>query len=463
VTEPFDAPGTSLGDVVVLETAPDDVAWRSTRRVRRLTATGASQAVARGLVMAVALITVPVAIATLGPSQFGVWITISILLSLGGVFDFGIGNGLIREAAIADARGDLAGLRSAVSNAFAGLLGIAVGVLGGGLVLGLVIQPSWLGFAADVDRPDLRWTVIAVASCMALMIPTLAGTRVQQGLQQGYKNALWTGVGACLQLLGVCICGAFDLSLPWFVLAFAGGPALGAVGNGASVFFGSRVELRPDFGLVRWSSIQRLARVGGLFFLLGLVGAISYECDALIIGRRLGASSVAEYSVSYRVFTIVPLGIGLFVAALWPAYGEALERGDTEWIKTAYRRSIRFSLLGNTAAALALVLSAEPLIEAWVGKAVLPDRGLVFALAAFAIVNSWSGPMAMFLNGTGVVGFQVKCALLMMAMNIGLSWILAGSIGTSGPVLATVISQVVCILIPSAVFIHRCLDRMDAR
>jgi O-antigen/teichoic acid export membrane protein len=359
-----------------------------------------------------------------------------------------------------DARGDAAGLRTAISSAFAGLLVVAAGTLAAGCALAWLVQPSWVGLQGDGLRSELRWTVLAVALALAVTIPSLVGSRVQHGLQEGYKSAVWIGAGGLVQLGGVLLCGALHLSLAWFVLAFAGGPAVANLANAVTVFSGARADLRPSLALASWSVIRRLGRVGGLFFVLGIVGAAAYESDALIIAQRVGSVAVAQYSVAYRLFTVVPLAVGTFVASLWPAYGEAMERGDVHWIQRAYRRSIRLSLMINGLAGLSLVVLARPLISAWAGDTVLPSHLLIASLAAYAIANSWSGPMAMLLNGTGVVGFQVRCALTMLVANLGLSWVLAGHVGAAGPVLGTVISQVACILLPSWLFIRRHLAQL---
>ena len=69
----------------------------------------------------------------------------------------------------------------------------------------------------------------------------------------------------------------FHLSLTALVVAFAGAPVLGTWMN-AGFFFGvSRRDLLPKWSLVSITVIKKIASLGGLFFVLQLVAAVSFS------------------------------------------------------------------------------------------------------------------------------------------------------------------------------------------
>jgi O-antigen/teichoic acid export membrane protein len=108
-------------------------------------------------------------------------------------------------------------------------------------------------------------------------------------------------------------------------------------------------------------------------------------------------------------------------------------------------------------AALVFVLFGRPIVYVWSRHEVMPGRLLLIALALWTATNCVGGPLAMFFNGLSVIRFQVICASLMAVMNLALSIVLAHYTGVAGVVLGTVISQTLCIYIPSAFYVPKIL------
>jgi len=89
--------------------------------------------------------------------------------------------------------------------------------------------------------------------------------------------------------------------------------ALAGCGHRWSADLCHHSEHDPFFGFVRpicgqagilslADVISQIARLGGFFFILQVVVAISYSADNFIIARTLGAASVPEYSIPQRMF-----------------------------------------------------------------------------------------------------------------------------------------------------------------
>jgi len=140
------------------------------------------------------------------------------------------------------------------------------------------------------------------------------------------------------------------------------------------------------------------------------VVAAAFYSDSLIVARVLGAAAVADYAVVQRMFLIIPLFLAMFTTPLWPAYREALARGDFSWVK----RTLRNSLLGTTAiaAALSLVMlrSAGFILKVWVHGLLHPAPALLAGFAVWAVLEAGGSALAMFLNGAAIIKFQVIVA-----------------------------------------------------
>ena len=101
------------------------------------------------------------------------------------------------------------------------------------------------------------------------------------------------------------------------------------------------------------ATVRRLMRVGALFLVLQAAVAVAFQSDVIVAARVVGQDGAAQYSIGFRVFMLVPVMISLVTLPLWPAYGEALARGDRVWIHRTFWLSTFGSLV------LTLVSSAN--------------------------------------------------------------------------------------------------------
>ncbi len=199
-----------------------------------------------------------------------------------------------------------------------------------------------------------------------------------------------------------------------------------------------------------------------LFFVLQLALTIGYQSDNIVINSVLGPKSVTDYVVPFRLFGFTVTILSMVLVPLWPAYGEAVARGDVAWVRRTLKRSLALACCVSTPPALLLVLFGKPIIIFWVAGKVVPSMTLLVGLALWSVVVALTFAMAMFMNGVNIVRFQVICNSLMAVSNIGLSIYLARHIGVSGVAYGTVVAQTCCVLIPSLLAIPSILRRVGS-
>jgi O-antigen/teichoic acid export membrane protein len=145
----------------------------------------------------------------------------------------------------------------------------------------------------------------------------------------------------------------------------------------------------------------------------------------------------------------------VFLSPLWPAYAEALARGDRLWALKTLRQSIFMATSVAAAGALVFVLVARPFVNLLSSGKVEPSQGLVLGLSCWIVLGSAGAALAMFLNAAHVVGLQVVCSILMAGANIVLSVVLAQRFGVAGVIWGTVIAYTAFIVLPYAVLLPR--------
>lgn len=435
---------------------PTDVSRERYRRIL-LSALAAGGSRFAGLVSLV--VVVPIASHSLGPQRFGIWITVVSAVGLFGFVDLGLGNGLINSVSDAAGAGDAVRGRESVSTAVIALLSVSLSLaLIFAALYPVIPWASLLG--ASPTTPTGREVGPAVAMVVGLFLvgmPAGVAEKVHLGLQEGYVANAWSVAGSLLGVTTTVIVSYHHPSTATLALPVVGCPVVASIGDCVVLFSRQHPTLRPRLRSVSRGAAGVLARLGSLFFILSVAGAVGYESDNVVISHFLGPSAVASYALPFRFFLVGPMLTSLFLTPLWPAYSEALASKDFRWVDRTFRRSLMVAAAVNIPWATTLFVFTRPLMHAWVGPTASPNFGLLAAMSVYVILNTLSGPLAMLLNGATVIGFQVATALTMAVVNLGLSIVLVQHIGLSGPMFGTDLAQAVCILIPTGFYARRWL------
>jgi len=410
----------------------------------------------KGINFVTLLVSVPLSLRYLGTERFGLWMTIISVAALLNFADLGIGNGILNAISEANGNDDLEAASRCVSSGF--FILSVVSALIGIVFLGTYPFIAWahvFNVSSPVAAREAGPAMAIFFLCFVMSIPLGIVQRVQLGYQEGFKTNAWQAAGSLMALLGLLIAIAHRADLPWLVLAVGGAPLLAASLNCAWEFTRSRPWLRPRWNLVDWGTGRKLGQIGFLFFVLQIAGAVAFSSDNLLASQILGPSAAARYSVAQRLFMLAPLFVGFVLTPLWPAYGEALTRGDKPWVRRTFLRSLVGSIVAVGAVAILLTMFATPLFSFWVGSHLTPPLALSLGLATWSVVYIVGTAISVLLNAANVVAFQVVTSLLMAVTSVGLKVFLGGQIGIAGIIWGLVVAYCVCSLIPTAVYIRR--------
>ncbi|MEM6548627.1 MAG: oligosaccharide flippase family protein [Pseudomonadota bacterium] len=410
-------------------------------RERRIALSAAMAMVAKAVAVLAGIISVPLTLDYLGTERFGLWMMLSSLIVFLNFADLGIGNGLVTLISAAHGRDDTAAVRAHVSSAFCVLTAMAALILG--VFAALYAALPWdqlFNLTSDLARAEAGPSVAALILCTACAIPAGIVQRAQMALQLGYWASSWQCAANLLALAMLVLAIWAKASLPILVLAFVGTPVLVGVIN-AALFFGVlRPAYRPSFGAVSRAVMGSVVGKGVLFLLLQVFVAVTFMSDNFFIAHKIGAEAVAGYAVPEKLFGLIGMLIALSLAPLWPAYGEALARGDRDWTRRTLRRS---TLWAGGIAALAcgaMVLAAPMILSIWTAGAVTAALPLLLALAAVKVVDSVARAVSMYLCGANVILLQVVLNALAMVAAVVLKLWLIDVFGLSGAAWATAIS-----------------------
>lgn len=427
---------------------------RSKERYRRAGLTALGSLVGKGLSFLTLLISVPLTLHYLGAERFGMWMTISSVITMLTFADLGIGNALLNLVSEANGKDNPELASGLVSSAFFTVTGVSAG-----LALVFAFAYPFVAWSQVFNVTSQRaisesGPALAVfAACFFMSLPLNLAPRVQLGYQDGIINDIWSGIGNVTGLIGVLIVICLRGGLPWLVLAFSGGPVLATFMNGFLLFVFQRPWLRPKPENFSAECVRRLSGLGSMFLFLQVSICLAFLSDNIIVAHVISASAVAQYAVPQRMFAIVSILIGLLLGPLWPAYGEAVARGDYEWARRTFRRSIMYAVLFSGGAAAVFVIFGHGILQLWVGRGINPSRALLIGFGAWTVMSSAGAAIAVFLNGANVLRFQIGIALLMAITAVFLKILLATRIGVAGIIWGTDLAYFFVALAPCAWFV----------
>lgn len=344
-------------------------------------------------------------------------------------------------------------VRSAITTAFrilltAGLIIIGIAVL----FTSLGLWPTLLG--EGLTEGGSRAALICLV-IFGLALPLTVAQRILVGLGRTSTQVVTQAVIAPFIFVSVSLIAVF--SLPWgdyLSVLYYLGAALASV---ICLFLAARA-LHPQIGrAIR--DIPRVRRAPGVRalnlawpMLVQMVALpIAMQTDRLLLSHLSTSRELASYNLSAQLFGLVLQAIAAGGVALWPIYASARA---SRTVRSPFRPMMLFVAAGLVLAGLLAALSSWVAQFVSDGKIEL-DRWLVGGFVAFVVFQAAKYPLAMYLTDERGLRFQVLPILIMLPLNIGISWWLTGVVGAAGPIIGSAISVLICQVIPNYVYVRR--------
>lgn len=377
--------------------------------------------------MVISLVYVPVFLACLGEEKYGIWVTISSVLSWLTQFDIGIGNGLRNKLTEYYARGEKENSQAVVSTAYGVLGWISFGIFVLFVICTFCLDiPEFLGIALTSEPVDLVLVIAAACVCLNFVLGLCA--TVFYAIQESSVVAL-KGIAVQLaQLLAaLALTAASESSLIWVAALYGLSEIL--VNILFSVYlFGKHRFLRPRIKKYKRQEVHGIVSLGFQFFILQICTLVIYSTDNMIISKYIGPSEVTPYSIAHNAFSIIIAVHAALNMPMWSAYTAALSTGDYGAIKRNLRRILGITglLALGTIAAIPLF---RPAAAIWLQKDLTYAAGLIELEAVYTILALASNTFSSFLSGVNYVKKTVYISVAQAIVNVPLSIFCATQLG----------------------------------
>jgi O-antigen/teichoic acid export membrane protein len=372
----------------------------------------------RAVSMLVMVLTVSLTVPYLGAERFGVWMTVASLAAMLSFLDLGVGNAITNRVARSAAHPDGDGLRRAISGGLGFLFLIAVGF---GIVLALLAWAvPWervISTSGGQLEAEIKATIRVFVVLFSVALFSTGITRVFHGLQRGFEAHAAGIIGSLLSLLLLWLAASAEAAVPTLLASAMVGPILG---NLALLLILAR---RRQFSVAHAvESIvpesRALFGAGSYFFILQVATMVGWGADSLIIAGTAGAAYVAIYNVCHRLFQFISQPLMVVNSALWPAYANAYNCGDSQFIRRTLKRSLAFSVLVWAAISGVLVYFGPRIISLWTDEVIVVSSGLMAVFSVWILCDVIGNAFAMFLNGCNLLRMQVISALSLLVVAV---------------------------------------------
>jgi len=361
----------------------------------------------KGASIAISLIVVPLTINYINSSQYGIWLTLSSIVTWFSFFEIGLTGSLRNKFAEAKAKGEdeLAQIYVSTTYAILTIIFLIFWIIF--LIVNQFLDWSHILHISASMRSEVSTLAIIVFSYFCLQFVLKIITTLIVANQQPAKSGLIDVAGQLLSLLFIVILvKTTQGSLIKLGIALCVSPIAVFIAANFYFFNGIFKKYRPRFSKVKFSYAKSLFNLGLIFFIIQIAGIIQYQTANIIIAQNFTTADVTSYNIVFKYFGILSMVFMIFLEPFWSASTEAFLKNDIKWIKNGMKRYNQLHIVMVVVGCLMLLFSDE-VYRLWLGKGkVIIGFDLSMWGFLYYIVTMFALKYVYFLNGINALRIQ---------------------------------------------------------
>ncbi|RKR81080.1 O-antigen/teichoic acid export membrane protein [Mucilaginibacter gracilis] len=406
----------------------------------------------KGGSIAISIIIIPLTITYVNSDTYGIWITLSSIISWFSFFDVGLGNGLKNKLAENNALNETSKSKSYISTTYVILGVISLIVFVVFYFANKFVNWNTVLNTKITDNHYLRHVVLLLVSLFSIQFVTQIINSILTAFHKSARVALITFLGQLLSLTFIFFIRYYiSGSLILLVISMAGIPLIVQL-LASLIYFSKEYKVySPSFKYVDLSQARDLLSVGGKFFFIQIGALILFQTDNIVITQVFGPADVTIFNIAYKLFSVLILLFSIIITPLWSAYTDAYAKNDWIWIRSSMIKMQKFWMVLSVCS-LALLAASSFVYRLWLHGSVSVPLSLSVAMAVYVICYVWQSIHVYFLNGVGKVKLQLYLVMGCSVVNIPMAIFFAKYWGLAG----VTYSNVVLIFITGVIFSIQC-------
>ncbi|MCD4744725.1 MAG: oligosaccharide flippase family protein [Bacteroidales bacterium] len=395
----------------------------------------------------VGLVFVPLILGYLDAERYGIWLTLSSIISWFSFFDIGLGNGLRNRLTEAIAKNDTQLAKTYVSTTYA-ILGM-IFIL---LIVAFLMVNHFLNWQKILNTTAIETSELAIVAKIVFVFFIfrfffkLIGTILMADQRPAINNAFGP-LGNIIALIiifiltkttnGSLIYLSAVLSIvPVFILILA------------TLFFFIRDyrKYAPSYRYINLTKSKDLLGLGFKFFFIQIAAIIFFSATNFLIAQFSNQKAVAAYNVAYKYLFMVNMVYGIILTPYWSAVTDAVAKKDYTWLKNSMRK------LNILSGVMTLILIGALLIspfvyKLWIGDKLTIPFSLSLIISLYLIQQVIVMPFSTFINGFGKLKLGMYILPMKIILYIPLAYFLGEKFGAFGVVLSMLLIQLTSLVI----------------
>ena len=386
----------------------------------------------RGISIVINFMLVPLTIGYVSAELYGVWLTLSSIMTWLGFLDVGFTQGLKNKLTEAIAYQDWNKGKSLVSTTYIMMLVIFVPVC----ILAEFVIPyiNWsdllnVDVIYESEIKQVMYVMIAFF-CIQMVVNVIVS--VIAAFQKVALSSSFTVIGQFLSLVIIFILTkTAPASLMILAFAISAMPIIITVVASVLLFNGKYKNIAPSIKYFDRNLVGDLFNLGYKFFIINIQVVILYQSTNILISNISSPLDVTTYNIAYRYMNLSMMIYTIITAPLWPAYTDAYVKKDFNWmnnIRQKMKKVFLLSAVGN----VIMVLLSQPIYHLWVGDGVHIPMQMTIMVALYVIVYCWTNLNGTLIVGMGTVKIETILVAIGMVLHIPLSIVLGKQVGAYG-------------------------------
>ena len=401
----------------------------------------------KGFSMLITLLLVPLTLGYLTAYEYGVWLTLSSILTWLNFFDIGLGSGLRNKLSEALSSGNFKLGQTYVSTAFFLLFAIMFS-----LYLLFIAINQFINWAQILNLnpnsiPNINSLILFAVGFFSLtVVVKLTGIILTADQKPAYNDFI-NLISNLLSLIIIFILTKTTSgSLLNVALVFSATPAIVFLFVYPIVFYSRYKFLRPSIKSIEIIHTKELLGIGIQFFIIQIAGLIIFTTTNVIISQLFGPQEVTPYNIAYRYFSILIMAFNIILTPIWSATTEAYIKKDNDWILRSMNQVLKI-WGGSVFLTLIMIAVSTFVYKIWVGPKIKIPINLSILMGIYTLLLNWNFCFATFLSGIGKIRLQLINAVITGILFLPVAFLLCKWLNISGIIIAMCLTQLVNLVV----------------
>lgn len=393
----------------------------------------------KGISIVISFMLVPLTIGYVSSELYGVWLTLSSILTWLCFLDIGFTQGLKNKLAEAIAYKNWERGKSLVSTTYFMMILIFVPVC---IVLELCVPIiNWTEllnvnpiYSGEIVR--VMYVLIAFV-CIQMVANVLVS--VIAAYQKVALSNTFSVIGNLLSLIIIFILTkTCPPSLMALAFTLATMPIIVTIIASFILYSKQFKTVAPDISHINKAYVNKLFGLGYKFFIINIQVVVVYQATNILISKVSSPIQVTNYNIAYKYLSIAMMAFSIITSPLWPAYTDAYAKQDIVWMKRM-RHKMAIIFILSSIGCLFLTLISKFVYHIWLGDKVSIPFIMTIMVSLYVIVYCFVTLEGTLLVGMGKIKLNTIIVTIGMIIHIPLSLFLSRYIGVYG-ILTSMIS-----------------------